>query len=124
MKKEAVMVVTNGAGKMTTKRRLIYFVIAVAMGLVLISSEKAPAAMAQITVTVTNSGSFDHTYELKDGVSGRAWTQAIGAGGSVPVSLQSNQSLDDGYGDIYWRASGNSTWNHSSMLRNGEKVTL
>jgi hypothetical protein len=80
--------------------------------------------MADITITVTNHGSFDHTYEFKDGVSGRTWSQPVGAGASAQVSLHSNQSIDDGYGDLYWRPSGNSTWNHSSMLRHGEKVSL
>lgn len=96
----------------------------VLLALALASPMKSAAGMGDISVTVTNRGSFDRTFEFKDGVAGRSWTQQIAAGASVTLSLRSNQSLDDGYGDIYWRAAGNTTWNHSAMLRNGEAVSL
>lgn len=89
-----------------------------------ISSENAVAGMTAITITVVNSSVFDHTYDFKDGFSGREWQESLAASKSVAVSLTSNQSLNDGYGKLLWHQQGGSGWTTSSLLRHGEKVTL
>jgi hypothetical protein len=80
--------------------------------------------MDEITVTIINDSTFDHTYSIKDGVSGATSTHFIVAGGQINISLRSNHALDDGYGDLYWQQDGSGAVNHRGLLRDGESVSL
>lgn len=108
---------------MSTKR---FALLEIALAVILITPLKlgATAGMDNLTITVRNISTFDHMYDFKDGVSGRTWTQPIAAGESAKITLASNHSLDDGYGDLNWHQDGSGAWNHHGQLRNGESVTL
>ena len=104
--------------------KLVSKVLAIAIATLPLAASHSDAAMQSITVNVQNISTFDHTYEMVDNKSGRAWDQFVGAGKAVAIMLQSSQAVDDGYGDLNYRIKGNTTWNHNGHLKNGETYTL
>lgn len=81
--------------------------------------------MAYITVKVRIAGGDESvSYEMRDNGDGRIWTQIITPGQTVHISLQSNQAVEDGYGDLEYRLRGGDAWRSASRLRNGQEITL
>ena len=82
---------------------------------------------ANVTVTVTNDGSFDNTYEIFDNVCQRALPDIpVAAHGKASLTLCSSgaHTGPECCGSFKDRIKGNSTWNNHDLLNDGQSVSL
>lgn len=84
----------------------------------------ASARLTVITVIMRNDTAFQNTYEVTDIANGSITVVTIPPHKTSAIRLRSSGTLDDGYGDLYWRYKGNQGWNHAGLLRHGESVSL
>lgn len=101
------------------------FVLIVICSVLVLSATTAGASspMDTITITVRKIGSDATIYEFRDDVSGRLFTETVTDTG-VQIQLQSNKTLDDGYGHFSYRVQGNRAWTGVELMRHGETHTL
>ncbi|MEW8440767.1 MAG: hypothetical protein AB2689_21665 [Candidatus Thiodiazotropha taylori] len=80
--------------------------------------------MPSIDVTLLNNSSFDRTFEIVDAVCDNEDTISFQSWEKISYTICSSGAHDSGYGTIQYRVQGNSGWSESTLITDGEEVTL
>jgi hypothetical protein len=115
------------------KRQMLRQIAHVTFAWMLVSASSFPiqpstanAADDRVWITIVNHGSFAHSYTIRDEVCHNSWNVSppIQPGKSDRVGLCSNHALSDGYGEMSWHHEDQTIWDHASLLRNGQTISL